>query len=307
MANCFVKDLKTAVSDDNLQRMNSVVLNVYAEDNADITKRIIILRASGGTVSAKVIEGSIRFYTSDGQEDKGTEISTAGSLVRAISNGNGKILIENKYCLKTLAFYTNGANHNDYRKYITAPVGHLDYAGNNAPGSYFTIQANNRLIGNLSNWDIYGLEDTVLKYAIELVGTFPADIHLKGEFNIQGTPAFHFHAVNIGNSEVTKFVCYDNKNVIGTFEDCATTTLTTLNAQYSSLSGNVEDFYEALWGKNVRTGTYTVVAYGANQLFNGQPILSSKTYSGVFSASGISITVNGTEVATYNGSSWTYA
>lgn len=117
MGNCLVTKLKGVVDNDNLEKLNAIVVHCLPVESPSVTT--MIMKVSGAT-SAKIISGDAlaHFTDENGVANYGTEVINGQTGMSSgtffVSNHDCKVAIEGKYNFTMLDFDSAGtgaANH----------------------------------------------------------------------------------------------------------------------------------------------------------------------------------------------------
>lgn len=296
--NCLVTKLKSSVNNESLLTLGKIIVDVLQVDNMPVSDRSLSLTGTG-TITLKVISGSIYFTDSTGSQNQGTTKTGNNTIGCYVSNGNGKIEISSKYDVNVL-----GSSSSLY-EYFSINCAQFDYLNANHDNENVSIKLPAKASGDIGLMYNINLKSLDVQYSKNVYG----NIHCKsygsgGMLFINNSAA----GIDFSNEDVdfAEIQVQNNKNVTGTLADCVSLNLTRLSAYNSTLTGSVEDFFKRFWTLGKRSGdNVTLIAY-LPQTFKGNNIIVNTTYVGEFTNAGIVLTVGGSQVASYNGTSWTY-
>lgn len=310
MENCLVTKCKASVSNDNLEYLGAIVINVPAMEIVDYNQRKIAVRpVAGKTLHAKVVGGT--FVDNQGASI-GTErdITIGDALI--VSNTDCKVIINNKYDIQ---FLNNPSG--------TKTVKDVSFFGHNASVITFLFPVDGDVSDMQGTFDILscvGAIGSLAKCTMNMTtsgktcrigsdvsalpnfangcrGEFDASDNKKGILNMSTFTNTNFDVVRLRNS-----VC--NGDVI----DIINSNLTIFDAiNATGLSGSVEACMEKLWGLGVRNRTNMQFSKCNDMTLHGNK--GNQDLKVTIANDGITVKTyfSGDTLATYDGTNWTYA
>lgn len=326
MGNCLLTKLKSSVNNDSLSFLGAIVLRASADTSFDGTKRSIIIGVSP-EVTLEIISTQGYFTDSAGTANLGRSITYhAGDVATPyyVSNHSVAVKIYSKYDLARLVLGTS----------LEADLSEFDYVScNSSDGINLSIfkavnygnveNLNHTLLNSINLYDNPTIMGDVSQITFTQ-GTSGSSINM---YNIGCTGDMVFPAnrggfLDISSSQIgidfdtlanTKFVninCANCPNVRGAAGniinkvDKAAVTKITLGG--TSCSGAIETMIEGLYG-TTRTASSLQIQLASSMTLHGGPF--SPVVKVEFDGSTVKLINSNTQaqVASYNGSSWTYA
>lgn len=299
--NCLVTKLNGVVQNSNLPYIDGIRIKSFAQDTPDYKKRTIGMLVNG-TTEIVVLSGDVYFTDSTGSLNLGKSITKTSSASFTLSNHNGEILVKNKGIISNI-------NFGDFTdKTCAINLSDISYIGYNVPSSNVVsaIRWRTRAYGDISNYRGLKLFGFDLGGNTNATGTIPSDMLFGGLLTLS-LCSIALDTTVLANSNITSFACSGNNNVTGNIANIPNLNLVGCVIESSGISGTIESYFQKFWTLGKRDGSATVRANGSKITFHNNTIGTLTTYSGAFSSSEIVVSVGGTTVATFNGSTWSYS
>jgi hypothetical protein len=312
MGNCLVKKLKEVVNNDNLPIMGCVIVNIDAVANPDYANRYIAVNGSAD-FTIKVLGGNIVDGAGQALYNEVIYHSIDGKRSYRISNDTCRIVIP-KYALNLLKL--------PYEAYID--IASLSYSSINN----LDARLNAKTTGNIEMFN--GKTMTLLAEGTSLYGDVSNII-----FNSISLTDNRAVVGNLAVSDNINAIIVRRTNVVANLSDwAAKTTLTTLSLDGADkitgdisnlgalknlsnvsmrnipITGSIESLAEGLLAAG-KTSKLQINFGGTVITMNNQNYFK-ENYNNhfiIFGSNSISIksgSASGTEVASYNGSTWSY-
>ena len=297
MGNCLKTQLKESVSNSELFVLGETIFNVVAQEEAInwSVDRLFSIRSKEDIV-VSVRSGDIYFVNSDGTGNLGTTISIPANTKTTlhVSNGDGVISIISKYGINDLETENN-------TKGIIFDLSEFNYLGGNDDIN-LEFQCPN-CVGDIKNLKYSKLFQFVVAGSGNRVY---GDVSTLDFSNMNA-------AINIGGCSEIK----------GKFSNMGVGTIIAFN---SGLTGDIEDFAFAGPGRYDFGGCLGIVGhleYFVEKLVRitertavnidlpstvklNNVAVNDQTYTINISGTSATIINDGSQVASYNGSTWTY-
>lgn len=315
--NCLQTKLKVVVANDNLPILGTVVLNFYEVPNPNYVQRYFTLKAAED-LTFTVSGGSIVDGTGTPIGTSINYVATSGVQTYRVSNNDCKVLIPSKYSIQELTCRVGG---------------YMDVSQLSACQNLYKLNmADSKTFGNISALPAKQYNDIVAESS-SITGDI-SGITINNTLNIgttavAGIPSVTSNIVYFAVSESgvsLNLSSFANKSSLSTFTAEKTNVtgsinslnndvaLTYLNLRYNSaITGSLEDFAESLWNApNSKRNNLRLQIGGTKVTLNSQEYFSLNytLHWLIFTNNGIELrsgSESGTVVASYNGSTWTYA
>lgn len=295
MEKCILRQLDYVVDNNELKYFGGFVVNTFA--TTDATERII----AGYTtkkVKVSIIEGNITFLDAN-NESAGTIAYIQGGGNVKVSNGNGKILFEDKYNwwnFQIQSMPDGGASMD------IAECAYMNAAGSATLGLF---KPKNFGYGNISELTgISSITDCDLMNA-NVYGKLEEGIVFKGRTVFSNTN-IELKTSQINEWTGSQLSMINMPYLTGAIGDVQTKDISEWYIVDSkNVTGTVENFFEKQWALGKRSGNNRIQT---NHLkYNNELLVTSAvTYYGAYDENGITVTINGSTAPSkrYNGSTW---
>lgn len=282
MENCLVTRYKAASSNSKLLKPGEFVVEFgVSESLSDAWNRIIQLGNLNQTepTELRIIEGDAYFTDSTYTQNLGTTLSTVGDITTYVSNAACKVGIKYNYRVGSMALGYDG--------YLD--ISQLKFNQFTVCSAIRILDRNSKSTGSIESfanfWKDRGSNDGRLQIASNL---------LTGSIN-----AIDFTHVN-------NFDVGGANNVTGNIETInVSSALTNFNINYTSISGSVETFLVKLLTAG-KSGNITLRTGWNNTTWHGVSGGQGGVITATFDTNSISVSLEGTVIGTYNGSTWSY-
>lgn len=288
MGNCYVTKLNSVVDNDNLEKFDTIKIAVSQQElNASGQQQCIIIRTiTGGAITLYVESNSNGYFVEDNYADL-SDPSKHKKTIDISSTSNKYIWIAND----NYNLYINGKSK-------------LTKISCRGPYGYYSLLSgfDESLMGcnNLNVFDIAGRRDnfdtSVLPDNIKSVNLDYAQISLNiSDFSRLSNLENLSLQQSYINGQIT-----DIANLIN---------LTSLNiaGPHTHVTGSIEGFVEALISNGKTSGTLTFNQRDSTGLITLNNIAGIASLSITISGITASVSQDGNIVASYDGSTWTYA
>ena len=311
--NCLVTTLKGVIDNDSLYYLGCITIQAQEVATPNYSKRNVTVygdRTHTGCV-AKVIKGNIYFTDSTGTAILGTEINlnTLNPFDEFyVSNGDGTILITNKYYVRGIAIPQGATVQLNVGSLSGCNISTLNIRdggyGELAQSAYQYLNIQGEVFGDLSN----SVFDNCTYFNVSQCP------NLKGTLNMSNNTVIATFLCKqtgitcnldfVGNiSTLSEFDVQYSSKIEGSMANLANGISTSINILGTAIQGNIEDYVEADWAKNRRTGNLIIVS---GLTLNDVVI---RTLYITYSDSGVVVrntNASGNILGTYDGSTWTY-
>jgi len=311
--NCLVERLKGVIDNDSLYYLGCITITAQEVATPNYSKRNVSIygdRVHSGCV-AKVVKGNIYFTDSTGTTNLGTEINlnTLNPFDEFyVSNGEGTILVTNKYYLTGFNIPQGTSVKLNVSSLSGCDITDLNIRdggyGELAQSVYTYLNVQGGVSGDLSNSVFDDCTYFNVSQCPNLVGTLDMSNNTVIATFICKQTGVTCNMDFVGNSSTlsTFDVQYSSK-LGGSMANLANGISTDINILGTAVQGIIEDYVEADWAKNRRSGTLTIVS---GLTFND---VVHRTLYITYSDSEVIVrqtNASGNILGTYDGSSWIY-
>lgn len=311
--NCLVTKLKGVIDNDSLYYLGCITITAQEVATPNYNKRNVAIygdRIHTGCV-AKVIKGNIYFTDSTGTANLGSEINlnTLNPFDEFyVSNGDGTILITNKYYIAGFNISQGTSVKLNVGSLSGCDIKNLNIRdggyGKLAQSAYTYLNIQGGVFGDLSD----SIFDDCTYFNVSQCPNLEGTLDMSNNTVITTFTCKHTDVTCnldfIGNSStLSEFDVQYSPKIGGSMANLANGITTNINIIGTSVNGTIEDYVEADWAKNRRTGDLIITS---GLTFNDVVI---RTLHIAYSNSVVVVrntNASGNILGTYDGSTWTY-